>query len=91
MLTAETHKAVKTSSSKDGWGMSHSTWDYRGVSLRYTQRTVRRAPWAVHVDDKKDWWSLIGHTKTEMMADVDRYLDELGYTAQGGKLRHPER
>ncbi len=91
MNTTETHKAVKTSSSKDHRGMRRSTWDYRGVSLRYTQRTVRRAPWAVHVDDKKDWWSLIGHTKNGIMADVDRFLDELGYTAQGGKLRNPAR
>lgn len=90
MNTIEIHNAVKTSSRKDVYGMSHSTWEYRGISLRYTQRTNRRAPWSLGILDKKDWWTLIGHTKSEMMSDVDRYLDELGYTAQNGKLRHPE-
>jgi hypothetical protein len=91
MSTTTQHKATKTSSHKDGWGMSRGTYDYRGVSLAYTQRTTRRRPWHAIAYGVNDWWRVTAANKAEMMADVDRYIDELGYTPEAGRLRHPKR
>jgi hypothetical protein len=90
MNSTTEHKPVKTSSRTDAQGMSHSTWTYRGVTLKYRQTTKNLSPWEVHVDGKKDWWSLIGDNKAEIMERIDTFLAK-GYLAKNGKLRHPER
>jgi hypothetical protein len=86
MNTTTEHKAVKIYSSKDGWGMSHATWEYRGVTLAYTQRTTTRSPWAVIADSDTGWFRITAKNKAEMMTEVDEWMSRGWVASNNGRL-----
>lgn len=86
MNTTEIHKAVKTSSRTDGWGMTSSTWTYRDVTMNYHQTTKRRSPWHAIANSPSDWFRVTASTKSELMQSIDDMIDAGFYFAKAGRL-----